>query len=90
MKQTWKSTVAYGVLLACLSIGVAYGASNSEKVKVKGLITTRTGETLTMKSAGGGNITVVLTDATKVQQPKGIGLRKKEDLPSVIPAPEHA
>jgi OmpA-OmpF porin, OOP family len=72
-----KQIVACAVLLFCLSVGVAFGGS-SDKVKVKGLITTRTGETLTMKTAGGGNVVVVLTDSTKVQQPKGLGLRKKQ------------
>jgi OOP family OmpA-OmpF porin len=84
MKQTSKSMVAYTLLLCCLSVGVAYGASNGEKVKVKGLITTRTGETLTMKTAGAGNVIVALTDSTKVQQPKGIGLRKKEMSVAVL------
>jgi len=84
MKQTSKSMVAYTVLLCCLSVAVAYGASNGEKVKAKGLITTRTGETLTMKTAAGGSLTVVLTDSTKVQQPKGIGLRKKEMSVTVL------
>jgi len=78
MRQTWKPMVTYIVVLCCLSIGLAYGASNGEKVKVKGLITTRTGETLTMKTADAGNVIVVLTDDTKVQQPKGLGLRKKQ------------
>jgi len=84
MKQISKSIVAYSILLCCLSAGVAYGASNGEKVKVKGLITTRTGETLTMKTADAGNLVVVLTDATKVQQPKGVGLRKKEMSVTVL------
>jgi len=84
MRQTSKSIVACSILLCCLSVSVAYGASNGEKVKVKGLITTRTGETLTMKTADAGNLVVVLTDATKVQQPKGVGLRKKEMSVTVL------
>jgi OmpA-OmpF porin, OOP family len=84
MKQTSKSIVAYSALLCCLSVGLAYGASNGEKVNVKGLITTRTGETLTMKTAAGANLVVVLTDDTKVQQPKGIGLRKKQMSVTVL------
>jgi OmpA-OmpF porin, OOP family len=72
-----KQIVACAVLLCSFSVGVAYGGS-SDKVKVKGLITTRTGETLTMKTADGGSAVVVLTDSTKVQQPKGLGLRKKQ------------
>jgi len=84
MKQTWKPMLACGALLGCLLVGVAYGASNGDKVKVKGLITTRTGEALTMKTAGGESVTVVLTDSTKVQQPKGLGLRKKQMSAAVL------
>lgn len=84
MKQISKSIAAYTILLWSLSVGVAYGASNGEKVNVKGLITTRTGETLTMKTAAGGNVVVVLTDGTKVQQPKGLGLRKQKMSVTVL------
>jgi OOP family OmpA-OmpF porin len=66
------------VLLCCMTVGLSYAISDGEKVELKGLITTRTGETLTVKTAGSGNVTVVLTDATKVQQPKGLGIRKKQ------------
>jgi len=55
-----------------------------EKVKVKGLITTRTGETIVLKSADGNAVTVVLDDDTKVQQPKGLGLRKKDMSAAVL------
>jgi OOP family OmpA-OmpF porin len=84
MKQTSKSMVAYTVFLCCLSVSVAYGASNGEKVKVKGLITTRTGETLTVKTAAAGNLVVVLTDSTTVQVPKGIGIRKQKMSATVL------
>jgi OOP family OmpA-OmpF porin len=83
MKQTSKSLVAYAVVLCCLSVGVAYSATNGEKVKVKGLITTRTGETLSIKTAD-GSVTVVLSDDTKVQQPKGIGVRKQKMSATVL------
>ena len=75
MKQQRRWIVAFTVLLCALSVGLSYAG---DKVKVKGLITTRTGETLTLKTADGGNVTVVLSDDTKVQQPKGLGLRKKQ------------
>jgi OOP family OmpA-OmpF porin len=84
MKQTSNSMVGYTLLLCCLAVGVANGASSSDKVKVKGLITGRTGETLTMKTTATGNLIVVLDDATKVQQPKGLGLRKKEMSVTVL------
>ena len=41
------------------------------------MIATRTGETLVV-STDSGNVTVVLADDTKVQQPKGLGMRKKQ------------
>jgi len=66
-------------LLCCLAVGLAYG----QKTKVNGLITGRTGETLIVKTAD-GNVTVVLTDDTKVQQPKGVGLRKKKMSAAVL------
>src|SRR5277367_3391904 len=77
MKQAWKPMVACTVLLCCLSAGMAY-AAGGDNVKIKGLITTRTGETLTIKTTDGTNVVIALNDDTKVQTPKGIGLRKKE------------
>jgi len=60
-------------LLACMSL---LGASD-DKAKVKGMIISRTGETLTVKSSN-GNVTVVLTYETKTKDNKGlIGLRKE-------------
>jgi len=63
---------------------MAYGASNGEKVKVQGMITGRTGESMTIKTADGSAVTVVLNDDTKVQQPKGLGLRKKQMSATVL------
>lgn len=70
-------------LLCCLTVGLAYAAENGEKAKVSGLITERTGETLVVKTVD-GNVTVVLTDDTKVQQPKGLGARKKQMSAAVL------
>ena len=80
MKKQRGWIVACAALLCVMSVGLAYGG---DKVKMKGLITTRTGETLTVKT-NTGNVTVVLDDDTKVQQPKGIGLRKKDMSAAVL------
>jgi outer membrane protein OmpA-like peptidoglycan-associated protein len=63
---------------------MAYGASNGEKVKVQGMITGRTGESVTIKTSDGSTVTIVLDDNTKVQQPKGLGLRKKQMSATVL------
>ncbi len=84
MMQNRRRIIGYAALLCCLAVGMAYGASNGEKAKVTGIITGRTGETLTIKTMDAGNVTVVLNDDTKVQQPKGLGLRKKQMSATVL------
>ena len=83
MMQISKSMVVCSAVMCCLLVGLAFGVSNGEKAKVKGVIATRTGETLVMNSDG-GNVTIVLNDDTKVQQPKGLGLRKKQMSVTVL------
>src|SRR4029077_584145 len=77
MRGNRKWTIVVTVLLGWLSLAALYGLDNSEKVKIHGLITGRSGETLNVKTAD-GTMTVVLTDDTKVQKPKGLGLRKTQ------------
>jgi OOP family OmpA-OmpF porin len=84
MMQNRKTRIGYAALVCCLAVGMAYGASNGEKVKVQGMITGRTGESVTIKTADGSTVTVVLNDDTKVQQPKGLGLRKKQMSATVL------
>lgn len=75
-----RMTVLAVALVLCLASGLAHA---EKKVKVKGIITGRTGENLTLKTTG-GNVVVALDDDTKVQQPKGLGIRKKEMSAAVL------
>lgn len=77
-----KTLVASLMALFLLASAAAFGASG-DKAKAKGMITSRTGETLILKNAD-GNTTVVLDDSTKVQHPKGLGLRKKQASAAVL------
>ena len=73
MKQNRRWMVACTALLCILCAELALGASDGKKVKVNGLITGRDGENLTLRSTkDSSNVVVVLTDETKVQQPKGL------------------
>src|SRR6185369_17279164 len=86
MKRNWIGTVAYLAFLACMTATLAYGQTNGDKVKIKGLITGRTGETLILRTGNAGEIVVVLTDDTKVQKPKGLGLRHTQmSMAALIP-----
>jgi OmpA-OmpF porin, OOP family len=69
------------LILCCTSIAV-YA---EDEATVKGLITGRTADTLTLRTEIGSQI-VTLTDSTKVQTPKGLGLRKEQmSWTSLIP-----
>jgi OmpA-OmpF porin, OOP family len=78
MKGKSVAIATCGALL-CLTL-VAYGVTNGEKVKASGLITERDSDTLTVKTQNAGNLVVVLTDDTKVEQPKGLLKLRKEDM----------
>jgi OmpA-OmpF porin, OOP family len=86
MKQHRGWIVFCTALLCMFCVGLAYGASDGKKVKVSGLITGRDGENLTLRvTKGSGNIVVVLTDETKVEQPKGLlGLRRSEQAVTAL------
>jgi OOP family OmpA-OmpF porin len=75
--------IALGILAVCFV--ALTSAQAQDKVKVKGLITARTGETIILKTSEGDTVTVVLDDDTKVQQPRGlIGVRKKSMSAAVL------
>ena len=64
--------------------GTALGLCAGRETKVKGLITARTGDTIVLKTTDGNTMTVTLDDDTKVQQPKGLGIRKKQMSAAVL------
>lgn len=69
-------------IVCCTCVALAFGA---DETKLKGMITGRTADTLTLNTAEGTQV-VTLTDATKVQTPKGLGLRKEQmSWTSLIP-----
>jgi len=81
MKSKRILTAGCVALLCCMTAALAYG---QKKVKLKGLITQRTGETVVMKPWGGGTVTLILDDDTKVQKPKGLGLRNQQMSAAVL------
>ena len=84
MTRKYGKIAGYLVLLSCLAVGSVYGRGDGDKVKLRGMITTRTGDSLTVRTQDGGSVNVVLTDDTKVQQPIGLGLRKKQMSAAVL------
>jgi len=72
--------VVYAATFSVVFAAMAFGITNGEKVKVNGLITGRDGDTLTLRTLESGTLTVVLTDDTKVVQPKGLLKLRKQDM----------
>src|SRR5277367_2702911 len=72
-------------LMALFSLvsACAFGADQTE---VKGIITTRTGERLVVKSTD-GNVTVVLTDETKTKDDRGLFGLEKQYMSDVVLIP---
>jgi OmpA-OmpF porin, OOP family len=75
--------IVVGLLAVCLVPWMS-GHAQGEKTKVKGLITARTGDAIVVKTTDGTTMTVTLDDDTKVQQPKGLGVRKKQMSAAVL------
>lgn len=81
-----KTTAVNLVALFLLTAATAFGASDDDTT-VKGMISSRTGETLILRSAEGGNVTVVLTDSTVTKDDRGLFGLDKEHLSSVVLIP---
>ncbi|PYY16341.1 MAG: OmpA family protein [Acidobacteria bacterium] len=73
MKKIW-TLMSVALIFCCASLVSVYAQNETE---VKGMITGRTGDTVTVRTSDGNQV-IILTDATKVQSPKGLGLRKKQ------------
>ena len=75
-KRNW---IMMGLLVFCfLASGAASAAKPGAKVKVKGFITSHTGNTLIVNTRD-DDFTVILDEDTKVRQPKGLaGAYKKQ------------
>jgi outer membrane protein OmpA-like peptidoglycan-associated protein len=69
--------IIVGLLTVCF-VALLSANAQGDQIKVKGLITARTGDTVVLKATDGTSVTVTLDDDTKVQQPKGLGVRKKQ------------
>jgi OOP family OmpA-OmpF porin len=75
--------IVVGLLAVCF-VALLSAYAQGDKTKVKGLITARTGDTIVLKTTDGSTMTVTLDDDTKVQQPKGLGIRKKQMSAAVL------
>jgi OmpA-OmpF porin, OOP family len=81
--HTKRMKIILGLLAMCF-VTLFSANAQGDKTKVKGLITARTGDTIVLKTTEGNSVTVTLDDDTKVQQPKGLGIRKTQMSAAVL------
>jgi OmpA-OmpF porin, OOP family len=74
--------IIVGLFTMCF-VALLSANAQGDKTKIKGLITARTGDTIVLKTTD-GSVTVTLDDDTKVQQPKGLGVRKTQMSAAVL------
>src|SRR4051794_26880651 len=74
-----------GGLMATL-LATSALAFAADKTQVKGMITTRTGDTLTVRGAD-GETTVVLTDSTRTKDDRGLFGLEKTTMSSIVLMP---
>src|SRR5882724_2510647 len=81
----YRMTVCNRIALFLLASVAAFGVGGDE-TRTKGMIKSRTGETLIVSNAE-GNVTVVLTDDTRTKDDKGLFGLDKQELSCVVLIP---
>jgi OOP family OmpA-OmpF porin len=86
MYRNAKRISVHAALLCCLCGSMAFAqVTAGQKAEVKGLITTRDGDSITVQSTDGAKVIVQISDATKVQEPKGVFRHKSSAETNLIP-----
>lgn len=78
MKSTRISGITFAVVVSLTAV-MFCGIAIAQSVQVQGVIDSRSGATMTVKSPDAGNVVVLLTDSTDVQEVEGgLHMRKKQ------------
>ena len=82
----YRKTIIASLMGLSLLASTAAFAASGDKAEVKGMITSRTGETLIVRTSQ-GNVTVVLTDNTTTKDDRGLFGLEKQQLSDVVLIP---
>jgi OmpA-OmpF porin, OOP family len=81
-----RTTITTSLVIMCFVASLSAFAAGGDKAKVKGMIITRTGETLMVKGPD-GQVTVVLDDSTSTKDDKGLFGLDKEHMSNAVLIP---
>jgi OOP family OmpA-OmpF porin len=79
---TKSALVAYLGFFAVLLFCTAASAQNNQE---KGVISGRSGNTMTLQTQDSGNVTVVLNSETQVEEPEGVFRKKHLNMTALVP-----
>ena len=87
MNQPNLNKIVRSVLLSALALALFGPVVAAQSVKIEGLIKSRNGDTMIVKSSGSPDVTVQLTDSTQVGQVQGVlkARRKQMSMAALIP-----
>jgi len=87
MKKTKIARIMLAATLSLAALLLLCGMAVAQSAQVQGIIDGRKGATMTVKSADGSNVVVLLTDSTDVQEVEGgLHMRKKQmGLTALVP-----
>jgi outer membrane protein OmpA-like peptidoglycan-associated protein len=87
MNQPNLNKIVRSVLLSALALALVGPVVAAQSVKIEGLIKSRNGDTMIVKSSGSPDVTVQLTDSTQVGQVQGVfkARRKQMSMAALIP-----
>src|SRR5258708_2068168 len=87
MSQFDVRRIAYRVSLSLVGLALLSQIVTAQSVKVEGLIKARNGDTMILQTSDSPNLTVLLTDNSKVGQVQGVfkARRKQMSMAALIP-----
>jgi outer membrane protein OmpA-like peptidoglycan-associated protein len=77
--------IALKVALAFAALLLVCGVAAAQSTQVKGLINGRSGATMTVQTQDSGNVIVLLTDSTQVEEPEGAFRKKHMSMAALVP-----
>jgi OmpA-OmpF porin, OOP family len=87
MKRSRNANIAFVVAVAVAAVVLTCGVAAAQSVQIQGVIDGRSGATMTVKTQDAGNVVVLLSDSTQVEEVEGgMHMRKKQmGLTALVP-----
>jgi OOP family OmpA-OmpF porin len=76
---------AFVALLSFFAVLLFCTASSAQNNQEKGVISGRSGNTMTLQTQDSGNVTVVLNSETQVEEPEGVFRKKHLNMTALVP-----